>query len=93
MFGSLLSSNNSHLVFLFAPRKFCVRIVFIFSWDYCNTQEKLKQRLRKILRGKQGLLRVSYGLRSVPQGSLAVSIKHGLRTTDCRLGIKYGLRW
>ena len=23
--------------------------------------------------------------------TLPVSIKHGLRTTDCRLGIKYGL--
>ena len=31
------------------PLKFCIRIVFAFSWDDCNTQGNEKQRLCKIL--------------------------------------------
>ena len=32
----------THLLYctLFAPSKFCISIVFNFSWDGCNTQEK-----------------------------------------------------
>ena len=44
-----------HLVY--SP-KFCIIIVFDFSWDDCNTQQKLEQWLCKIL----GVNKVDYGL-------------------------------
>ena len=30
-------SSKMHLI---CPQKFCISIVFNFSWDGCNTQEK-----------------------------------------------------
>ena len=36
------------------PPKFCITIVFDFSWDNCNTQEKLKTMVMQNLGGKQG---------------------------------------
>ena len=38
--------------------KFCITIVFDFSWDDCNTQEKLKTKVSKVL----GATKVDYGL-------------------------------
>ena len=40
----------------FRPPQFCISIVFYFSWAYCNTQEKSKTMLCKVLGGKQGVL-------------------------------------
>ena len=34
------TSPIMHLIFPPPPPKFCVRIVFNFSWDSCNTQER-----------------------------------------------------
>ena len=42
---------------LICPPKFCVNVVFNFSWDGCNTQENKKQRLCKNL----GANKVHYG--------------------------------
>ena len=44
-----------HLVY---PLKFCITIVFDFSWDDCNTQEKLETMVMQIWRagGKQDAL-------------------------------------
>ena len=38
------------------PPKFCISIVFSFSWDDCNTQGKWKTKVMQILGGKQGVL-------------------------------------
>ena len=35
----LENSSNSHF---FVDLKLCISIVFDFSWDHCNTQEKLE---------------------------------------------------
>ena len=35
---------------------FCVSLVFYFSWDDCDTQEKSKTKIIKVLGGKQGVL-------------------------------------
>ena len=32
----------------------CMRIVFNFSWDHCNTQEKLKTKVMQTLAGAGG---------------------------------------
>ena len=34
--------HNMPYCFLFVTPKFCIRIVFSFSWDHFNSQEKLK---------------------------------------------------
>ena len=39
-----------HLV---RPPKFCITIVFDFSWDGCNTQEKLVTMVKQNCGGKQ----------------------------------------
>ena len=44
-----------HLIY---PPHFCITIVLDFSWEDGNTQEKLEQRLCKIL----GASKVHYGL-------------------------------
>ena len=31
-----------HLIYPQPPHKFCLTIVFDFSWDDCNTQKKLE---------------------------------------------------
>lgn len=47
---------------MFAPQNFALSIVFNFSWDNCNTQEKLKPEFIQIfffgggVGGKQGVL-------------------------------------
>ena len=41
------------IINLVYPPKLCITIVFAFSWDDCNAQEKLKTMLCKILRVKQ----------------------------------------
>ena len=49
------------------PPKFCVSIVFSFSWESCNTQKKLKTKcmwlffLRGWRRGRRGANKVFYG--------------------------------
>ena len=51
-----------HLIY---PPKFCITIVFDFSWDECNTQEKLKTMVMQNLRGGGGgggVNKVHYGL-------------------------------
>ena len=36
--------ENTILIFV-CPPKFCIRIVFGFSWDHCKSQEKLETML------------------------------------------------
>ena len=38
------------------PQNLCITIVLDFSWDDCNTQEKLETVVMQILGGKQGAL-------------------------------------
>ena len=46
-----------------APPKFCITIVFDFSWEECNTQEKWEAiGLRKIWGGGGGVNKIPYGL-------------------------------
>ena len=35
------------IIYLICPPKFCISIVFKFSWDGCNTQEKWKTKVMK----------------------------------------------
>ena len=42
-----------HLVY---PPKFCITLVFHFSWDDCNTWEKLDKMVEQNFRGKQCVL-------------------------------------
>ena len=37
------------------PKFFCIKIVFNFSWNDCNTQEKLKAKVMQYSGGKQGV--------------------------------------
>ena len=45
---------------LFAPQTFMIRIVFNFSWEDYNTQEKLKTKVMQNLGDKQGVLHKRY---------------------------------
>ena len=45
---------------LFAPQTFSIRIVFNFSWEDYNTQEKLKTKVMQNLGDKQGVLHKRY---------------------------------
>ena len=47
-----------HLVY---PLKFCITILFDFSWDDCNTQEKLETMVMQIWGGR-GVNKMHYGL-------------------------------
>ena len=35
-----LAICTSSIIYLVCPVKFCISIVFYFSWEHCNTQEK-----------------------------------------------------
>ena len=37
--------RHVHIMHLICPPKFCISIVFNFSWDGCNTQEKRKTKV------------------------------------------------
>ena len=41
-------SCKSPIIQLVCPPKFCQSIVFYFSWDHCNTQEKSKTKVIQI---------------------------------------------
>ena len=34
--------RKNTIIFFFCTPKFCISIAFIFSWDHCNSQEKLE---------------------------------------------------
>ena len=45
-----------HNTLLFPP-KFCINIVFVFSWDHCKSQEKVETMLmQNVGEGKQRIL-------------------------------------
>ena len=47
------SSSIVHFRKLFVcPSKFCISIVFVFSWDHCNSQVKLETMLMQNLGGQ-----------------------------------------
>ena len=46
---------------LICPPKFCISIVFSFSWDGCNTQGKWKTKVMQFLGGGGGGNKVHYG--------------------------------
>ena len=58
-------SHNAPYLLPPPPAKFCIRIVFNFSWDSCNTQEKWKtkvmQNLGEKIRCVMGDVQVAYG--------------------------------
>ena len=41
--GSIIGHFGKYC--LFVPPKFCISIVFVFSWDHCKSQEKLETML------------------------------------------------
>ena len=45
-----------------SPQKQCITIVFDFSWDYCNTQERLETMVIMQLYWGEGVNKVHYGL-------------------------------
>ena len=54
-------------MYLVSRPKFCITIVFDFSWDDCNTQEKLQTMVTQIFffwggGGGEGLNKMHYGL-------------------------------
>ena len=70
--GCILNSPFAHLsiTHLVCPPKFCISVVLNFSWDHCNTQEKLKTKIMQSFLGgggKQDVLwemwkwRIAYG--------------------------------
>ena len=47
---------------LFYPLKFCTSVVFDFSWDDCNTKEKLETTVTQNLGGGGGVNKMYYGV-------------------------------
>ena len=50
--SSSYATCTSPIMHLICPPKFCISIVFNFSWDGCNTQEKWKTKVMQNLGGK-----------------------------------------
>ena len=50
------STFISPIMHLIGPPRFCISIVFNFSWDGCNTQEKWKTKVMQNFGGKEGAL-------------------------------------
>ena len=50
--------NSFQIHKFFVDLKFCISIVFDFSWDHCNTQEKLETMVMQ----KFGYIKVHYHL-------------------------------
>ena len=46
------------MILFVCPPKFCISIVFVFSWDHCKSQEKLETMLMQNLGGGGGKQRV-----------------------------------
>ena len=61
----LYATCTSPIMHLICPRKFCIGIVFYFSWDGCNTQEKWKTKVMQNFVGQirciMGDVQVAYG--------------------------------
>ena len=61
---------KSPIIRLICPSKYCISIVFNFSWDGCNTQEKCKTKVMKNF----GASKVHYGRSAsgecLPYGSI-----------------------
>ena len=51
MSSKYASSENTIILFVFAP-KFCISIVFVFSWGHFKSQEKLETMLMQNLEGQ-----------------------------------------
>ena len=56
----LIRHFHLSIMHLVCPPKFCIRIVFIFFWDGCNTQEKWKTKVMRNL-GRRFINKVYYG--------------------------------
>ena len=54
--GCILNSPFAHLsiTHLVCPPKFCISVALNFSWDHCNTQEKLKTKIMQSFLGGGG---------------------------------------
>ena len=50
--GFLFAISKSPVMNLVCPLKFCISIVFSFSWDHCNTQEKWETKVMKNFGGQ-----------------------------------------
>ena len=46
------ATSSFPIMHLICPPKFCINIVFNFSWDGCNTQEKWKTKVMQNLGGQ-----------------------------------------
>ena len=84
---------TSPILHLICPAKFCTSIVFNFSWDSCNTQEKWKEKKKKRLCknfGRQircfmGDVQVAYGLISIFLCSLSCLNYHTQKQRKIKL--------
>ena len=39
---TMVAQLENTIIFIVCPPQFCFRIVFVFSWDHCKSQEKLE---------------------------------------------------
>ena len=61
------TEKSSFSIYHFHKKKFCITIVLDFSWDNCNTKEKLETRVMQFFLflfflGGGGVNKVHYGL-------------------------------
>ena len=49
--AGLFAICSSPIIHLVCPPQCCIRMVFNFAWDDCNTQEKLKPKVMQNLEG------------------------------------------
>ena len=52
------SYRKYHNTLFICPSKFCISIVFVFSWDHCKSQEKLETMLMQNLEGQAKSIKV-----------------------------------
>ena len=65
--SSSYATCTSPIMHLICPLKFCISIVFNFSWDGCDTQQKWKT---KVMQNFEGQIRCIMGDVQVPYGQL-----------------------
>jgi len=50
--GLPLAISENAMIFFVCPPKFCIGIVFVFSWDHCKSQGKLETTLMRGFGGR-----------------------------------------
>ena len=60
--STLLAIPENTILLFVCPPKFCISIVFVFSWDHCKSQEKLETMLMQNLGGQTKSIMVFSGV-------------------------------